>query len=401
MGKIFNSIVGGMVFGIAGCATHPLPEDFAIDNTRRIVEKVRCEIRTALFDELTLAMQRKLPKLPGQPERQMFGPYVAKLGAYLEDKHELIKYLSQEAGLPDPVVMERRDGTTAPPIDIPDDLAGRPLPQIFVDWLNGYLGTSIAYEFRFVLTESNDATANASFVMPFTNGSFTLGLKGGNERERKNERKVSISDSFKSFHQMDCDEEGHEAAQYENQMYPITGRVGMKEVIFSYTRVLSDVNRTQSSFTSLTDKLTFTTLFVATATPKLVLMPGFLDSFKLASADLNVNVDRTDVHEVQFAITPPSPPTDTIPVTLAPGVKLNVIVPSLEPDGKGRARARPKKRRPRQARTTRRVPKGATPTSRLFKINRSDELNMLRAKQQLDRQILIDRNRRLLETIGE
>ena len=41
---------------LTACSMHPLPEDFAIDNSAAIVQKIRCETRDAITKEVGLTL---------------------------------------------------------------------------------------------------------------------------------------------------------------------------------------------------------------------------------------------------------------------------------------------------------------------------------------------------------
>jgi len=95
----------------------------------------------------------------------------------------------------------------------------------------------------------------------------------------------------------------------------------MNEVIETYLNLHWQVTKSRGSFDNQSDKLTYTTTFTASVTPKIVLNPGGLNNLKLSQADLNPKADRVDVHEVLFTITPVTEPPPTNPYVKA--VKLD------------------------------------------------------------------------------
>lgn len=310
--KISAAIAACML--AAGCAIHPLPEDFADDPTNVIVKKVRCEIQEALFTQLI----RILTDSRVNKETRA-------LGKFLQSHPEFVEHLGS-GGLPAPAPIVGGEKISTP-IGY-GAVAGKPIDEVALEIIQDHLDATIAYEFRFEITEDNNNVADASFRVPFSNGSFSLGLKAGNEHKRVARRIVKAGDTFESFQALKCSDE--EIAKSENWIYPITGKIGMAEVFETYIDLASQMNSGEGSgatdFDSLTDTLTFTSKFVASAKPELTLMPGFLGAFKLASAKSDNSRDRTDIHEVKFTISPPVPEVDTEiqKIPLGDGVVLNV-----------------------------------------------------------------------------
>ena len=92
----------------------------------------------------------------------------------------------------------------------------------------------IAYNFKFTITENNNAGGSAIFSLPFTNGTFTLGIGAGEDRQRSGERNLLMAETFKDLRGEDC----RVQADRENWKYPITGTVGLKETIGTFVGLL-------------------------------------------------------------------------------------------------------------------------------------------------------------------
>lgn len=103
--------------------------------------------------------------------------------------------------------------------------------------------TYIGYEFQFLITENNNASASSMFRYPFTNGTLNVGLNAGAERARNSDRNFRIVESFgkvlddyrQSQHEgkPKCTDSNRE----NNWTYPIAGSVGLEEVITTYAKL--------------------------------------------------------------------------------------------------------------------------------------------------------------------
>jgi hypothetical protein len=175
--------------------------------------------------------------------------------------------------------------------------------------------TSIGYYFSFVITERNNATGGSlDFTKPWAPPSgktFTLDLSGEAARSRKNTRHFTIIEDLAdvaSIKAGDCPE-----AVGTNVAYPISGSLGIDEVVRSYIGVerVSDldedvvaegagkaVDETRAGVFS--EVLHFNTRLNASATPTLTLntVPG---RFRLTSASATGVVERTDNHTLIIA----------------------------------------------------------------------------------------------------
>jgi hypothetical protein len=282
---------------LSACAIHPLPENFSRSSTFEIVQKIRCEARGAIIDIALTDAGR------GQIEAFLSAPLVKT-----EPKQTRI------------------------------DRARRFL-------LPAMQRAAIGYSFKFAITEENDASGSARFEFPFSNGSFALGLSAGEDKRRKSERSFDLVEDFA---QVLADPTLHCGPDGEDWKYPITGDIGLEEVVKTYVR-LADLrifqpprrgstndaadsaqgaaptgrpksggsggsgggrDRTQSGqgreIYEFTDELTFTTSFNGGITPTLQLKP-VVNDFRLTQASASVGASREDVHSVTIALKAPTP----------------------------------------------------------------------------------------------
>ena len=166
--------------------------------------------------------------------------------------------------------------------------------------------TSIGYYFQFMITEvNNPAGGSLGFTRlwhPPSDKIFTLNLSGDASRSRINTRDFTIIEDLAdvaSIKAADCPE-----GVGANVAYPISGSLGIDEVVRSYLGVerISDLDKgvdgqgvdpTRAGVFS--EVLNFHTRLSASATPTLTLtaVPG---RFRLTSATANGVATRTDDH---------------------------------------------------------------------------------------------------------
>src|SRR5262245_43444589 len=96
--------------------------------------------------------------------------------------------------------------------------------------------TFIGYDFVFEITEDNNATkGQLEFDRPaFTKGSsFSLDLSASATLQRKNKRDFRIIERLDQLNKANCTIE----ATRKNWLYPITGAVGLDEIVRTYIRL--------------------------------------------------------------------------------------------------------------------------------------------------------------------
>jgi hypothetical protein len=186
-----------------------------------------------------------------------------------------------------------------------------------------YDGMSIGYKFTFTMSENNKGAAGAAFKLPVSHGTFTLGVAGGMDKERLGEREFTIIDTFKEARD---DKVCSIEATRENYEYPITGVIGIEEVIRTFLELQGlglgklppvdfDLKFDKSTKKDKKDKadtaktedfvetFEFTTTIRASANPKIVLSPVG-SGFNLTEGSINVSADRIDRHKVVITLAP-------------------------------------------------------------------------------------------------
>ncbi len=285
---------------LTSCSTFPQPKDVTPHATVSIVHRIRCEAKEALATKLIEALIQ-------------FGDKKTKALA-----SELIK---DRENAPDLFAKKLQEF----------DLEG--LNQDAKDRLKEFGGSSIGYSFRFQITESNDNNVDTAFRMPFTGGIFTLGFKAGSELERKGLREFKLVETFFDYADLECNrsEDSNHIAKKPDWAYPISGRIGVADVIDTFFGLVDDSG--SADLDTYADTLTFTTKISGSINPKIEMDSVVDNKFKLIKADLSSSTDRTDLHEVKIELSlpvPEKPEPKTKKIKLAEGVVLLVDVPAPE-----------------------------------------------------------------------
>jgi hypothetical protein len=238
---------------VAACSIHPLPEDFSRSTTFDIVQKIRCEARDAV-GEVALTPKGRVSFISARDAVQ-------------------------------PLSVETARGWLSP----------------------GLQYAAIGYSFKFTITEADNGSASGLFQFPFSNGTFSLGVNAGEDKKRKNDRSFDLVEDFA---QLLSDSGLICGPGNKNWKYPITGEIGVREVIETYIRLsgLKIFNLPTPSSTSkvrdvyeFTDELTFTTTYNASVQPSVTLRPVPHD-FRLVNASGNFGARREDIHGVTLAL---------------------------------------------------------------------------------------------------
>jgi hypothetical protein len=238
----------------SACAIHPLPEDVTRNSTADIVQKIRCEGRSAIIRNASID-----------------GP------AFSEERlRTIIKSKGANAEQEIKNLLKPRYRTAA-----------------------------IGYDFRLTISESDGSSASANFTFPFTAGRFLLGIGGGEQKERKADRSFDIVESFWEVLAQPAE---HCTDETKNWKYPITGNIGLDEVLSTYVRIDnmaalkgSLAKRSNNQDITFTDELTFTTSFNGKVEPTLELSPVIHD-FRLTRATGSFGAERKDIHKVTVAL---------------------------------------------------------------------------------------------------
>jgi hypothetical protein len=174
-----------------------------------------------------------------------------------------------------------------------------------MDYGYNYKNASVSYEFIFDIVEDNNASADATWTLPYTlGGNFSLFANAGLNRSRHTNRDIRVVDSFDELRQMRCSEQDLR----ENIIYPIAGQIGVYEVVQTFIRLQDIHNPSTGEVFSFADTLMFTTTLTGGVKPTLVISP-LPDRFRLASANGDFNARRNDVHTVTLSLAGSPPKT--------------------------------------------------------------------------------------------
>ena len=256
------SLVCSTSLWLCACATHPLPEDVAGLNTLGIVKQIRCEARRAIVTAAARFIKGK-----GTEESK-------QIGQDLEDDK----------------------------IDFAD-LDQRKLDPFTRFFIQKYSKAAIAYDFTFDITEDNDTSTAIDFLDTFTHGMASLGLKAEADRQRETIRNFRVSDTWGEL----AKEKGRcsQAAPPEEALYPVSGTIGLAEVITTFV----DLNEFQhltgqnakDKVPVLADTFNFQTTISGSAAPKITLSP-VKRGFRVSDAALTASGSRKDIHKVIVAL---------------------------------------------------------------------------------------------------
>jgi hypothetical protein len=242
-----------LAIGGAGCSAHPLPDDISRETSYSIIQKVRCEAKAQVKEEVrALLMHSHSPAVQS-----------------LEPEKVLLKL----------DIVRKNDSAIA-------------------DIIDKYKASVIGYAFTFTINEKDDNGGSADFRLPFSSSTFTLNLVGKANKDRTSDRKIDVVETFAELADLDCSET---SGPSRNLLYPITGSIGMGEIVHSYLN-LSETLRlgpeTKVPQRIFVDTLKFTTDLQATATPSIELKRFPKSKFSLEKSSGTFFVDRHDFHQV-------------------------------------------------------------------------------------------------------
>jgi hypothetical protein len=158
--------------------------------------------------------------------------------------------------------------------------------------------TAVAYNFTFDMTELNNIDPTINLIRPFNNGTGSAAIGSTFDRSRENIRTFTVSDTFLDLFQKLPVDYCDEPRQGKHYVYPITGNIGLREMIETFVSLaLVDNLSGASGPPTLGDTFLFTTTISASVTPKIVLTPVGT-SLQLADASFIASASRADVHKV-------------------------------------------------------------------------------------------------------
>jgi hypothetical protein len=265
----------------SGCAIHPLPEDVSGVPTYVIVHQIRCEVRQAIIDIalgwLTSENQagRRIPVDP--VSRNIALEFLNHRRPIRELSPKLFKHNKEIAEI-----------------------------------IAAFYDTGVAYTFDLDMSEVNNVDPQVDLLKIFPNAKLTIGIKGGFDRKRENERLFTVTDSFRGL-VIGLPPEyclnpttGRDYVVSENYIYPITGRIGVHRMMNDFVELtlfenLGGPKEKPTGPPTLVDQLSFTTTISGSVTPTITFTPAGT-RLQVMDASLPVSVTRTDLHKVTVGL---------------------------------------------------------------------------------------------------
>ena len=263
---------------LAGCSIHPLPDDVSPIPTENIIASARCEARLGLAEAIE--------------------SYFRDQGITGFDPNRLADDLPRMK-----------------------QLYGRdPLWAARIKDYEDFLKIGVAYDWRFEITEKDNADGAFNFKLPFVHpGLFDLTGSAFLHKTRLAKRTFKTGDTFAVLLKQDyydfCRGDPSQVAANSipvgpiprdpNILYPITGSIGLRKVINTFLSIDSQGGAGES----FVDELTFTTEVSGTVNPSITLAP-MTHSFRLASANVTLNASRLDIHMVTISLVKPNSGSD-------------------------------------------------------------------------------------------
>jgi hypothetical protein len=261
----------------SGCAIKPLPEDVTGVTTAGIVKQIRCETR----DAGRAIVMRELDRLAtaGNERAQNL------LSQYRENP-DLMTTFNWKASFPG-------DGY-----------------RYVRDFFDVVYSAGLAYNFDLTMSEENNLTAGANLLGPWQ-ATWMIGIGGDANRKRQNKRSFTTTDTLGYLLTtlntpvrgvQYCD--GH-VALGPNYIYPIVGRVGIYETVYTFFQLSLFDNlqlKTKDGTPALGDTLTFTTMVDLMVSPKVVFAPAKFGGNQITDTSLTGKAIRTDIHQVTVGL---------------------------------------------------------------------------------------------------
>jgi hypothetical protein len=247
---------------VSGCSIHPVQQDVTGVPPVDIIHHIRCETRLAIEDKA-----------------------IELLFAYKGGQHEpsinLAKSLQARRGRVwkfDPRTLTTQEERA---------------------FYNRYIQTGIAYDFTLDITEDNKAALLADPVRLITNGVVGIGVGASGEFSRNNARRFIMSDTFAKLLADDHLVCGGDGA--ENFVYPIAGRIGIRELISTFIDLNEDKSlQTLDSGNSrvFADTMTFLTTLTGSVSPHVEIAPVGNQWGAASPTSFSAFAQRIDKHMV-------------------------------------------------------------------------------------------------------
>ena len=139
-----------------------------------------------------------------------------------------------------------------------------------------YENAAISYDFTFDMTEQNGLAAEVDFANVLSHGLFSMPAKGSSDLQRQTVRIFRVNDTFGeliNFRRGRCTEDGSP----ENFAYPVSGRIGLGELVETFVD-LNEFQRLTGSkagdtVPTIADTFNFQTTLIGSVTPQVTLTP--------------------------------------------------------------------------------------------------------------------------------
>lgn len=155
--------------------------------------------------------------------------------------------------------------------------------------------TAIAYGFTFNALERNGLSGGLGFAFPVQPaGKWILGLDAGVARHREGESVVDMGEILGNLRTLDCSMPSAPA-----HGYPITGQVGIREVVDRFVAVNAFPGVLQKKFTR---SLRYELRVNGGIRPSISVIPS---AGHVRDGNLNVSAERQDVHKLLIALVAP------------------------------------------------------------------------------------------------
>ena len=157
--------------------------------------------------------------------------------------------------------------------------------------------TAIAYGFTFNALERNGLSGGLGFAFPVQPaGKWILGLDAGVSRHREGESVVDMGEVLGNLRTLDCSTPSAPA-----HGYPITGQVGIREVVDRFVAVNAFPGVLQKKFTR---SLRYELRVNGGIRPSISVIPS---AGNVRDGNLNITAERQDVHKLLIALVAPAP----------------------------------------------------------------------------------------------
>jgi hypothetical protein len=256
----------------SGCAIHPQPRDVTGVPTFEIVQRIRCETRQSVID---LALNYALHGKGDSQDHIQARETAARLSAEFEADPDSSTKLN------------------------PNLFNGEVRKTLSAFWTTG-----VAYNFKLDMTEINNADGSLNIGSLFGRRLFGVALTAGLDRTRENTRTFTVTDNFGEL------VKGLTGCQKEivgpNYIYPITGRIGVEDMIqeFVYMSIFANLGAESATPATvpkgpptLVDALAFTTKISGSVNPTVAFSPVGKE-LGVTTAGVDLVASRTDLHQV-------------------------------------------------------------------------------------------------------